>query len=459
MYETPICRAQMLTLPLLFLFLTTAAVAEFLSVSSDNVLHMSTISPDTDGDGAPPLPLPYSFTDNFNPVRNETITSDSKSLFKNGKRFFPIGGEVHFARVPYLQWREELEKMKAGGLNTLSVYLFWIHHEEKEGDFHFEEQRDARAFLELADELDFMVLLRVGPWDHGEVRNGGHPDWVEEQSTKVRSADDDVYMGFVDKFFQRLAKELDGLWWHQGGPIHFCQLDNETGDWKYLSALHKLAVKYNFAPVSFTRTGWPALAEGAPVGEDFPLLPFFGGYPDYYWVNDMQPAVMNPTDPALAASYAFDNAQKPSNELFGGQDYFPPLNIETGGGMSVDYNHRVHMSSDDMPALHNVISAEVAGLGYYMYHGGINPPSYEDPRQLDPSKSLTEGSWSSEGTQNGMNYIKYPYYCPIGENGQVRCVGRCGLLGGRSSLRLRGECGTSALVDLLRARSQAAAPC
>jgi hypothetical protein len=21
-------------------------------------------------------------------------------------------------------------------------------------------------------------MMRIGPWDHGECRNGGHPDWV-----------------------------------------------------------------------------------------------------------------------------------------------------------------------------------------------------------------------------------------------------------------------------------------
>ena len=70
--------------------------------------------------------------------------------------------------------------------------------------------------------------------------------------------------------------------------------------------------------------------------------------------------------------------------------------------MAFDYNHRVHMMSDDMPSLHSITAAEVASFGYYMYHSGLNPPSVLDPSQMDPAKNLNEGSWSDPGTQNGM---------------------------------------------------------
>lgn len=191
---------------------------------------MTTLSPDTDGDNTPPIPLPFTFKNNHNPRTNETVTSDSKSLFINGERFFQIGGEIHFARVPHTQWREELSKIKAGGLNTVSVYLFWIHHEEEENVFTFSENKDVRAFLLLAQALDLKVNFRVGPWCHGEVRNGGHPSWIATQTTHPRTATDPKYLSYVDRLFQNLATQLDGLWWHQGGPILFTQLDNETGE-------------------------------------------------------------------------------------------------------------------------------------------------------------------------------------------------------------------------------------
>ena len=57
----------------------------------------------------------------------------------------------------------------------------------------------------------------------------------------------------------------------------------------------------------------------------------------------------------------------------------PPLNVEIGGGMGSDYNHRVHMDSpSDMTALHAVtIGGGVQSMGYYMYHDGTNPAPAE----------------------------------------------------------------------------------
>ena len=34
----------------------------------------------------------------------------------------------------------------------VSVYVFWIHHEEREGQFTFDGRRDVRAFFEMVHE-------------------------------------------------------------------------------------------------------------------------------------------------------------------------------------------------------------------------------------------------------------------------------------------------------------------
>ena len=56
--------------------------------------------------------------------------------------------------------------------------IFWLHHEEVEGRFSFDGRRDVRAFFELVREVGMKALVRIGPFDHGEVRNGGTPDWL-----------------------------------------------------------------------------------------------------------------------------------------------------------------------------------------------------------------------------------------------------------------------------------------
>lgn len=97
---------------------------------------------------------------------------NSDFLLKNGKPWFPVMGELHYSRYPKKLWPEALAKMKAGGVTVVSSYIFWIHHEEKEGGYDFTGNRDLRGFLHAVQDAGLPVFLRIGPWCHGEVRNG-----------------------------------------------------------------------------------------------------------------------------------------------------------------------------------------------------------------------------------------------------------------------------------------------
>eukprot|EP00944_MAST-04C_sp_MAST-4C-sp1_P010268 g10268.t1 len=334
--------------------------------------------------------------------------ADSLSLFLNdtkGKgvsRWYPIAGEIQPGRVPQSQWLEQLRRIQAGGLDTVSAYVFWIFHEEKQGSFVFDGRRDVRTFLETAASLGLRVLLRIGPWNHGEIRNGGHPDWVLEGNcgSNLRSADP-KYLQCVESWYKALGNQVKGLFWKDGGPIFAVQLDNETVDWKYLLALKALARKY-FSPVYFSKTGWPRRGK---LPENLSLMPYFGGYPD--GVGDHS---MNPT--ANRAEYHF-------RPLTAGGDY-PYLGVEIGGGMAAPYNHRVHLSPDDMPSLHLVgVGSGFNGVGYYMYHGGNNPRSLVFPGN-DPKTTLQESSFQPAGARNPMPSMSYDFFAPLGEFGQVR---------------------------------------
>ena len=115
---------------------------------------------------------------------------DNRSFLKNGKRFLPVMGEFHFSRYEPEDWEEELLKMRAGGVDIAATYVFWIHHEERQGEWDFTGCRDLRRFLEICRRIDMPVWLRIGPWAHGECRNGGFPDWVvSDPERKVRTND------------------------------------------------------------------------------------------------------------------------------------------------------------------------------------------------------------------------------------------------------------------------------
>jgi hypothetical protein len=215
-----------------------------------------------------------------------TLTLDSQSLLLNGKRWMPAMGEFHYARYPESEWREELLKMKAGGIDIVSTYVFWIHHEEIEGQFDWSGRRSLRNFVELCGELGLKTIVRCGPWDHGEVRNGGFPDWLQKKGWKLRS-DDTNYLAAVKIFYSQISQQLSGLLWKDGGPVIGIQVENEySGPAQHLLTLKRLAQEAGLDVPLYTRTGWPALATPIPFGE---LVPLYGVYAEGFWDRELTP--------------------------------------------------------------------------------------------------------------------------------------------------------------------------
>ena len=49
------------------------------------------------------------------------------------------------ARTPQSQWKEQLMRMKSGGLDMVAVYFFWIHHEEIENGIRVRRKKKRRS--------------------------------------------------------------------------------------------------------------------------------------------------------------------------------------------------------------------------------------------------------------------------------------------------------------------------
>jgi hypothetical protein len=133
-------------------------------------------------------------------------------------------GEFHFSRYNCNEWRRELAKMKAGGITVIASYLFWIHHEECEGDFNFDGNNDLRRFVEECRALDLDVFLRIGPWAHGECRNGGFPDWLLAKPLETRTNDEN-YLPYVRRLYEQVYAQIRGLQYSEGGNIIGIQID------------------------------------------------------------------------------------------------------------------------------------------------------------------------------------------------------------------------------------------
>ena len=118
------------------------------------------------GDSTPALAAGFKMGASRSPD-GSTLTLDSSSLLLDDRRWMPAMGEFQYSRYPETEWREELLKMKAGGIDIVSTYVFWIHHEEVEGQFDWSGRRNLHAFVQLCGELGLKMIIRcgrLGPW-------------------------------------------------------------------------------------------------------------------------------------------------------------------------------------------------------------------------------------------------------------------------------------------------------
>ncbi len=79
-------------------------------------------------------------------IPQQSIRWDKHSLIFDGKRVVLVMGEVHYSRIPQNEWREEVRKMKEGGVTMIAAYVFWNHVEEVEGVFNWSGQRNLRGY-------------------------------------------------------------------------------------------------------------------------------------------------------------------------------------------------------------------------------------------------------------------------------------------------------------------------
>ena len=146
-----------------------------------------------------------------------SLQVNNRFLSLDGHPWLPVMGEFHYTRFPAQYWDEELAKMRAAGVDIVSTYVIWQHHEEHADQFDWSGDRDLRRFVERCAKHDLKVMVRLGPWVHAEVRYGGIPDWVVN-AMPTRS-NDATYLSYVGRFFAQTGVQVRGLLWKDGGPI------------------------------------------------------------------------------------------------------------------------------------------------------------------------------------------------------------------------------------------------
>lgn len=170
-------------------------------------------------------------------------TSISYDLAASPNRY--ISGSLHYSRIPPYYWRDRLSKMYAAGLNAVQTYVPWNFHEPSPGVYVFDGDRDVITFINAAQEVGLLVILRPGPYICAEWEMGGFPSWLLtiDPSIALRSSDP-TYLYYADRWLTVLLSQIEPLLYENGGPVISVQVENEYGfygcDKNYLAHLEQL---------------------------------------------------------------------------------------------------------------------------------------------------------------------------------------------------------------------------
>lgn len=160
--------------------------------------------------------------------RHTFALGDSVFLLDH-RPFQIISGEIHYVRVPDAYWKDRLEKARAMGLNTVTIYCMWNMHEPERGKWDFKGNEDVARFVREAQKSGLWVILRPGPYVCAEWDFGGYPWWLlKDKGIQVRSRDP-RFMKAAKEYLIQLGKQLAPLQITHGGPILMVQVENEYG--------------------------------------------------------------------------------------------------------------------------------------------------------------------------------------------------------------------------------------
>lgn len=367
---------------------------------------------------------------------NKKIEFNSFYMSVDDIPVIPIMGEFHYCRYPHEQWEEAILTMKSGGITVIPTYVFWNIHEEKEGHFDWSGNKDLRKFIELCQKHDMKVVVRIGPFCHGEIRNGGLPDWLFARPIDVRSNDPD-YLKYVKRLYTEISRQLEGLYFKDGGPIIGTQIENEhqhsAAPWaicypgerkdytsssydksitkigvsvqdskiskaelgeRHMLTLKKMAQEVGIITPLYTVTGW---GNAAVLGYD--AIPVTAAYTYPFWAK-----------PFKSPFCLFKDIQKypDYSPVRYDTEKYPSFCAEMGVGIQMIYSSRPIVKAEAAEALMiRTLGSGANGIGYYMYHGGSTPKS-------------CDGSMFMSDEPMGVPKISYDFQAPVGEFGLAR---------------------------------------
>ena len=171
------------------------------------------------------------------------VTFKDKQIFIDDQPIFLLSGEMHYFRQPKENWQHLIDEAKAMGLNCISSYVPWILHEEREGEYNFEDNLDLGAFIDLCQENGLYFFVRPGPYIMAEMKKEGIPYWVAKKHPEAIPVGFDGqhragntldylhpgYLAECRRWYQKVIQVIVPRLHRNGGNIIGVQLDNEVG--------------------------------------------------------------------------------------------------------------------------------------------------------------------------------------------------------------------------------------
>lgn len=303
----------------------------------------------------------------------------------DGDPFRIVSGALHYFRIHPEQWGDRLIRLRHLGLNTVDVYVPWNFHQPRHEECDFTGWRDVAAFIALAGELGFKVLLRPGPYIAAEWDFGGFPAWLLAEPGLTLRCSDPGYQRHIASWFAELLPRLVHLQHERGGPIIAVQVENEYGtygnDRAHLEWLADTIRGHGFSSLLFCNSG---------VENDGMLR---GGN---------LPGVLSSVDfeGAPEAPFALLETVRPGGPLLCSEHWI---------GWFDHWGDPIHHTADPDEVARNVdaILARGASLNLYMAAGGTN-------------FGWTAGATINERTGRYQPVTtSYDYDAPIAEDGRL----------------------------------------
>ncbi|XP_023541998.1 beta-galactosidase 17 [Cucurbita pepo subsp. pepo] len=324
-------------------------------------------------------------------VQTRKFEIDDDMFWKDGKPFQIIGGDIHYFRTLPEYWEDRLLRAKALGLNTIQTYIPWNLHEPQPGNFTFSGIADIVSFIQLCQKLDFLVLLRAGPYICAEWDLGGFPAWLlaRKPAPTLRSSDPG-YLQWVERWWGIILPKVAPLLYNNGGPIIMVQIENEFGsygdDQAYLHHLVKLARGH--------------------LGNEVILYTTDGGTRETLEKGTIR-------GDAVFSAVDFSTGERPwpifnLQKEFNAPGKSPPLSAEFYTGWLTHWGENIATTDADSTAaaLREILAGQGSAV-LYMAHGGTNFGFYNGANTGDSALDYKP------------DLTSYDYDAPIKESGDI----------------------------------------